>query len=394
MSAHAHAKSDKVNASHTESGAYGLRGIDNHSAGSTHGWRGQRGIDNHLGAKNKPFVNTNGTRLSAEQTTRIKNTRKKQRESGNRRFSLFYGKLIVHPLFLLFGIWYSFTGELFSFLSVTACALLHELAHAAAAAKIGYAAGEIVLMPYGATLTADLDGVSAKDEIYIALAGPLCNFAVAILFLALWWCFPSAYPYTETAFSASLSLGVCNLLPALPLDGGRVAHRALIALLEKRMPPAKARKTALLVSRIITLSVCLFGGVLFLLLALRGIVNFSLVAFSLFLAAGAFTRKKSTFVKMNFSMRSAFERGIPLKQIALSSACSVKKSLAFLSPDCYLVLHVYDKRERFVGTITQNELSEFFAQTGLYATLGEYFVKFPTFSQKQRNYSTKPLEYP
>ncbi len=302
--------------------------------------------------------------------------RKTKRESGDRRFSLFYGKLFIHPLFLLFGVWHAVTGELFIFLSVTACALLHELAHAAAAAKIGYATNEIVLMPYGATLTADLDGASAKDEILIALAGPFCNFAVATLFLALWWCFPSAYPYTETAYLTSVSLALCNLIPALPLDGGRVVHRALISWFNAYMPPAKSKKYALRVSRIITLSFCILGVFLFVLSALNGVLNFSLLAFSLFLAAGAFTRKKSSFVKLNFSLRSAFERGIPLRQIAVSSACTVKKALTFLSPDCYLLLHVYDERERLLGTITQNELYEFFTQTGLYTTLEEYFDNF------------------
>ena len=306
----------------------------------------------------------------------LRQEEKPQREdSGKRRFSLFYGKLIIHPLFLLFGVWYAVTGELFSFLSVTACALLHEAAHAAAAERIGYATDEIVLMPYGATLTADLDGASAKEEILIALAGPFCNFAVAIVFLALWWCFPALYPYTETAYLTSLSLGVCNLLPALPLDGGRVLHRTLIALFGLCSPPAKARRLALLVCRIITLSFCALGLIFFTLSVVNGETNFSLLAFSVFLAIGAFTSKKSSFVKLNFSFSSALERGIPLRQIAVSSACTVKKSLAFLSPDCYLLLHVYDEKEHFLGTVTQNELSDFFTKTGLYATLGEYFAQ-------------------
>lgn len=296
-----------------------------------------------------------------------------ERESGDRRFSLFYGKLTIHPLFLLFGVWYAVTGELLPFLSITACALLHELAHAAAAAKIGFASNEIILMPYGATLTADLDGANTKDEILIALAGPFCNLAVAILFLALWWCFPSAYPYTETAYATSLSLAVCNLLPALPLDGGRVLHRLLIAWFEKFSPPAKARKTALAVSKIITLSFCFLGVGAFISSACRGIANFSLLAFSLFLSVGVFTRKRSSFVKLNFSQQAAFERGIQLRQVAVASSCTVKKSLTFLSPDSYLLLHVYDKDERFLGTLTQNELYDFFTKTGLYATLGEYF---------------------
>ena len=302
--------------------------------------------------------------------------REPERKSGKRRFSLFDGKLTIHPLFLLFGVWYAISGELLPFLSVTICALLHELAHAAAAAKIGYATDEIILMPYGATLTADLDGASAKDEIIIALAGPASNFAVAVLFLALWWCFPSAYPYTEIAFFTSISLAVCNLLPALPLDGGRVLHRALIAWLEGYFPPKKARKIALKIGKIITLVCCFLGVCVFISSALAGVPNFSVLAFSLFLAAGVFTRKHSSFVKLNFSTRNDFERGIPLKQIAVSSVCTVKKSLTFLSPDSYLLLHVYDEKERFLGTLTQNELSEFFAKTGLYATLGEYFAHF------------------
>lgn len=301
--------------------------------------------------------------------------RKTKRKSGNRRFSLFYGRLTIHPLFLLFGAWHAITGEFFSFLTVTACALLHELAHAAAAAKIGYAATEIVLMPYGATLTADLDGATAKDEILIALAGPFCNLATAVLFLALWWCFPSAYPYTEAAFSASLSLALCNLLPALPLDGGRVVHRALISLFNTYMPPTNSKKLALTVCRILTLLLCLFGVTVFVIFGFEGIWSFSILTFSLFLAIGAFPRKKPTFIKLQFSQSEALKRGLPLRQIAVSSTCTVKKALAFLSPDSYLLLHVYDESEVFLGTLTQNELSAFFQRAHLYASLGEALPK-------------------
>jgi stage IV sporulation protein FB len=327
--------------------------------------------------ENAKFLHKKENAVELHKEELIKNRkRKRKRESGGCRFSLFDGKLTIHPLFLLFGVWYAISGELLPFLSITACALLHELAHASVAARIGYATDNIVLMPYGATLTADLDGATAKDEILIALAGPLSNFIVAVGFLALWWCFPSTYPYTEIAYTTSISLAVCNLLPALPLDGGRVVHRALIAWFERYFSPQKARKIALTIGKIITSVCCLLGVAVFLLSVFVGEPNFSVLAFSLFLAAGVFTRNRSSFVKLNFSQHSAFDRGIPLKQIALSSTCTVKKSLTFLSPDSYLLLHIYDERERFLGTITQNELSKFFAKTGLYATLGEYFAIF------------------
>ena len=106
-------------------------------------------------------------------------------KSGARRFSFFYGKLVIHPLFLLFGVWHAVTGELLVFFSLVLCAIAHELAHAAEAAKHGFASKTILLMPYGATIDIDLNGVHPKDELRISIAGPLCNLLIAVFFLAL-----------------------------------------------------------------------------------------------------------------------------------------------------------------------------------------------------------------
>lgn len=133
----------------------------------------------------------------------------------------------IHPLFLLFGVFYALTGRFFLFLTYTLTAVMHEFAHAAAAARVGYRLRRIVLMPYGAIIRGDLEGISFKDEIFVALAGPLANAAAALGFIALWWLFPDAYPYTDTAAFASLGIAAVNVLPAYPLDGGRVLFCAL-----------------------------------------------------------------------------------------------------------------------------------------------------------------------
>ena len=301
--------------------------------------------------------------------------RNNKAKSGNRRFSLFYGKLRVHPLFLLAGVWYSFTGEFLSFLSVALCAVLHELAHANAAAKIGYAMKSVCLMPYGATVKVDLDGVSPKDEIKIALAGPLFNLTLAAGFLALWWCYPSLYPYTETAFVSTLSLAVCNLLPALPLDGGRTLYCTLILLFNAYLPPTKSKKYALFACKMVSAAVCLAGGALFISTCFQGNPNLSLGAFTVFLFAGLFA-KKDGYVKLDFSNRKAFERGIPIKHIGVLETCTVKKALAFLSSGQYLSFDVYTKDERFLGSISQSQLSDFFQKRNLYATFSEFFSDF------------------
>ena len=74
----------------------------------------------------------------------------------------------LHPLFLIVGIWYACTGELFLFLLSALVAIQHECAHAFASARLGYKLNKIVLMPFGAIIDGDLQGISFKDEILVA----------------------------------------------------------------------------------------------------------------------------------------------------------------------------------------------------------------------------------
>lgn len=299
-----------------------------------------------------------------------------KRKSGKRRFSFFLGKLSVHPMFLLFGVWHSIMGDLPLFLTIVVCAVMHELAHAVAAAKIGYGVRKIVLMPYGATLSVDLEGAAPRDELRIAVAGPICNLTVAAAFLALWWCFPACYPYTEAAFSASLSLALCNLLPALPLDGGKALYCGLLCLFNATLPPEKSKKRALWICQLLSVLLCVCGAASFLLGLVGGVYNISLAAFTVFLIFGLFPKQKSAYFKMDFSNRNAFRRGVTVKHVAVLADCTVKKALTFLCAGSYLVLEVYGENDKFVGTIHQGELSDFFQKTHLYATLGEYFQVF------------------
>ena len=191
------------------------------------------------------------------------------KERRNRR-SLFLQKnpfrfFRLHPLFLAVGVWYAFTGELFLFLISTLVAVQHECAHAFAAAKLGYKLRSIVLMPFGAVIDGDMRGISLKDELFVAACGPLCNLLTAVFFVALWWFVPTMYAFTDTAFYASLSIGVINLLPAYPLDGGRILQCALTRFFAKtQVEPRKAEKKAALFCRVFT--ICLACGLLFLFL--------------------------------------------------------------------------------------------------------------------------------
>lgn len=286
-------------------------------------------------------------------------------ERRKRRSHSFFSKtpfrfFRLHPLFLLVGVWYAITGELFLFLMSALVAVQHECAHAFASAKLGYKLNKIVLMPFGAVIDGDLQGISLKDEIFVALCGPLCNLFTALFFGAIWWFAPTVYAFTDTAFYSSLSIALVNLIPAYPLDGGRILRCALTrTFLRKYSQAEKAEKLADRICRIVSLlfSLVFFG--LFLSQIFRGSPNITLLTFGLFLCTGALGNKDKLAVyrKIDFSLHRPMQNGVEIRRVAVLESCSIKTALRFITKGSYLVLEVYDDAENRLFDLTQNELA-------------------------------------
>lgn len=272
----------------------------------------------------------------------------------------------VHPLFLVLGVYYCFVGRLPVFLLSALVALQHECAHAFAAARLGYRLDRVVLMPYGAVIDGDLEGIGFRDEICVAVWGPLCNLITAAAFAALWWFLPDAYAFTDSACFVSLAIALVNLIPAYPLDGGRVLRAALCLRTEE----GKADK----ICRALTLVFSAGMIFAFVLLCVRGNANFTLLAFALFLAAGAFGggRGGAKYVRIDFSYKDAFRRGVEIRRVAVTADCTLKKAVGFVGRGRYLILDVYDDEEEYLGEVGQNELAEMFASGGLYSRIGDF----------------------
>ena len=137
-------------------------------------------------------------------------------------------RLTVHPgllLLLALAVFAGLGGEAAIFLAVL---LGHELAHLLAAAAFELPVSELELRPTGGV--ARIEGLEMADpgvEAAVALAGPLHNLlwlAGGFLLRQLGWLDPASGDFF---LAANAALGLCNLLPALPLDGGRVVRAAL-----------------------------------------------------------------------------------------------------------------------------------------------------------------------
>ena len=292
---------------------------------------------------------------------RTQTVKRRARRRKNRRRVLQPPKLTLHPLFWLVGVWFCLTGRLFLFLMSCFVALQHECAHAFAAAKLGYKLNRIVLMPFGAVIDGDLHGISLKDEITVAVWGPLCNLITAGFFVALWWLMPDSYAFTDTACYASLSVALVNLLPAYPLDGGRIFRCALARFLARTKPQAVAERAAERIGQGITFAfvAALVGG--FAYGCAHGEVQVTLCTFAAFLLTSAFgNRNQASYARMDFTASDGFLRGLEIKRVAVSGKCAVKDVLRHLTRGAYLVLEVYDEQENHLFDLSQNEFSEAF----------------------------------
>ncbi len=131
-------------------------------------------------------------------------------------------KFQINPTFFIILIWLLVVNGFFVAITYFLVILLHELGHYFMAKYLGYKLSKFSLSPYGVSLSYYDQTLQERDEIYIALAGPFVNLIFAVLTTAVWWIFPATYLWTYPFVEISLIIALGNLLPAYPLDGGRV----------------------------------------------------------------------------------------------------------------------------------------------------------------------------
>lgn len=148
---------------------------------------------------------------------------------------------------------------------VFGCIVLHEFGHALTARRFGIGTRDITLYPFGGVASLDRMPELPKQELAVALAGPAVNVVLAsFCFLALMLnrsgSFGLRIPANDQFLLVQLmwinvGIAVFNMLPAFPLDGGRVFR----ALLAKRLSYVHATNIAASVGQVLAVVLALVG---------------------------------------------------------------------------------------------------------------------------------------
>ncbi len=239
--------------------------------------------------------------------------------------------------------------------AVAASVLLHEAAHALAARAAGVRVRELLLTPFGGALRIDgLWGYRPGQIALVALAGPVASLLVMTSAAALAYWGAASPRVAGEWVRVNLLLAAFNLMPALPLDGGRV----LAAALGRRMGAARALKAGLAAGQVL-------GGLMLLLTAWQFAaarhLNLTIALGALYLLfSGPAERRSADGAELMSLIARRDEldaEGImPLGWLAAGASVSCEAAARRLGARRVHRIAVYDGGMRLVGVVEERAL--------------------------------------
>ncbi len=250
-------------------------------------------------------------------------------------------------------------------LSIFGCVVLHELGHALTAQRYGIRTRDITLLPIGGVARLERMPEDPMQELKVALAGPAVNLVIAGA-LAAWVHLTSGLEpierlgvdsgsFLERLMAVNAFLALFNLIPAFPMDGGRV----LRAVLAFRLPYTRATQLAANLGQAIAL---LFGF-------LGLFSNPFLIFIALFVWIGA--TQEAGLVQTRYALG-----GVPVASAMITRFATLAPSDPLVRA-VQLVLEGFQsdfpvvQEGRVVGILTRRDLVRALAQRGEQVPVGE-----------------------
>jgi Zn-dependent protease/CBS domain-containing protein len=251
---------------------------------------------------------------------------------------------------------------------VFVCVLLHELGHALAAKAYGIPTVDITLYPIGGVARVERMPEKPVQELVVAIAGPLVNVVIIMVLGAVILLTGGVHPSDlhdpnplEVLLLTNIAMVVFNLIPAFPLDGGRV----LRALLATRMEYARATKIAASIGQGLALAIGIFA-------AFNG--NILLILIAIFIYMGA--ESEAAIVQMR-----SVTAGLPVSSAmvtrfdTLDHRSTLNQAIDVLLGTSQHDFPVLDDNGGFAGLLTKHDLLVALRATGTDTPVTDVMIK-------------------
>ncbi len=286
----------------------------------------------------------------------------KLRQTLSRIYEIKLGKCISVNIWLIPIIVFSFWGGYQNmFITAYIAAVLHELAHIICARLLKIKVSRIILYPFGVTARLSADYIkNSEKEFLIAFSGPL--FSIALFWLSLILQKQSNSDLLGFFADVNLSIALINLVPALPLDGGRM----LKAQLTTKYGIIRAYNAMITLSRILIVLIGAFAVYIF----FASGFNFSLILISAFLFQNLGSEQLAlSHIALKEILENKhkveIQRPINTKTLCVLEIAFASSVLKHLSYDYFCIFHILDKNAHIVKTLTETEVIKKLSEHGI-----------------------------
>lgn len=280
-------------------------------------------------------------------------------------------RVVVSGWFVAILVLFSLAGLAGKALLVFGAVLLHEIAHAIVARLSGLAVREVELLPFGGVARLEgLGNAPPLTELTVAAAGPAASLVLAALAGAAWRAWPTEGETLLFFVQVNIMLAGFNLLPGLPLDGGRMAR----AMLSLRVGYVRATTLTAGLGRVCAVLLCLllvwqYAG--------ERSINITLAVGAIFLLWSARAeRRYAALWGMRRLVRQKevfLAQGVmPVRQLAALDSTAAQDVIRLFVPQKFHLVMVVDKKCLMQGVLTETQIMEQVVDYGLRAPLRRF----------------------